>query len=630
MTATCSAHRSKPEAGAHVLARRYAPAVAAAAAGAVLALRYAEALAPNQFLPYLAAVLLSAARGGFGPGLAATLLSATGVLHALAWRPSAAELGLLALFLGCGALLSRLLARLHAEQQRARAGETERTFLCSMLDAVPYLVFARDHAGRFILVNRAFAALAGCRPAELVGRTAAECADRLGEAGRPIVALAAAGHEPGAPASEEVALDGPGATRRWFEVRRMPMCPDDGECQVLGIVTEITEQREAEATLRRREEQLRLAQRMEAVGRLAGGVAHDFNNMMMIVGGYAEQLLQEGRPEDRVGLEAIIDAASRASALTRQLLAFSRQQLLQPQVLQLNAVVEQSMPMLRRLISEDIHVRCELEPGLDAIRADPVQMQQILMNLATNARDAMPTGGELVFRTASSELTAADAERFPYVAPGRYLLLEVSDTGHGMDAQTLQHVFEPFFTKGVGIGTGLGLATVYGIVKQSGGYIWVASEPGQGSRFRIYLPPAGAAAGTEPEGGAGAEPPPARGKGTILLVEDEESLRRLLCGALQRSGYTVLEASNGADALARCSACAPSIDLVATDVVMPGMGGHELVQRLRAANPRLRAVYMSGYSPDMLAPHGLDSTVPLLQKPFTPARLAREVEALLR
>ena len=378
------------------------------------------------------------------------------------------------------------------------------------------------------------------------------------------------------------------------------------------------------------ERQLLQAQKMEAVGRLAGGIAHDFNNVLTAIFGYADLLTEEfpaGSPA-RQDLEEIRKAATRASALTRQLLAFSRQQVLAPVVLSVNDLVDDVGKMLRRLVGEDVELRLILARDAGNVRADSGQLQQVIMNLVVNARDAMPTGGKLVIETADAELTEQYAEMHQAVIPGRYVMLAVSDTGVGMDAQTKARIFEPFFTtKEKGKGTGLGLSTVYGIVKQSGGYVWVYSEPGHGTTFKLYLPRVDAPA--EPQAPP-RETATLTGTETILLAEDDEILRPLTKGLLAKLGYTVLDAESAEQALAVAGARQGPIHLLVADVVMPGASGRELARRLAQSRPETRVLYVSGYTDDAIVHHGmLEPGLKFLQKPFTPAALARKVREVL-
>jgi two-component system cell cycle sensor histidine kinase/response regulator CckA len=387
-----------------------------------------------------------------------------------------------------------------------------------------------------------------------------------------------------------------------------------------------------DVTARRQlEDQLRQAQKMEAVGQLAGGIAHDFNNLLTAILGCTQLLLHATPPEDarREDVEEIKNAGLRAAELTRQLLAFSRRQVLAPKLLDLNAVVANMDKMLRRLIGEDVALATELAADLGPVSADPGQLEQVLLNLAVNARDAMPQGGRLTIATANVLLTEEYAERHHRLPPGHYVLLAVSDTGIGMDEATQKHLFEPFFTtKEVGKGTGLGLATVYGIVKQSGGYIWVYSEPDHGTTVRVYLPRVPGAA--EPLPAAEPAPELRRGTETVLLVEDATPVRTLARKSLENCGYRVLDAADGRAALELSAHHAGGIDILVTDVVMPGMSGRELAERLAPLRPGMRVLYTSGYTDDAMVHQGvLRSGVAFLQKPFVPESLARKVREVL-
>ena len=380
------------------------------------------------------------------------------------------------------------------------------------------------------------------------------------------------------------------------------------------------------------EQQLRQSQKMEAVGRLAGGVAHDFNNLLMVIKGHTELLLNALPPSEQYSpkIEQIERAADRASALTRQLLAFSRLQVLQPHVMNLNDVVEDMGRLLPRLIGEDIELIIRASEDLGAIRADASQMEQIIMNLVVNARDAMPEGGRLIIETSNVDLDGGYNAKHPIVLEGPYVLLAVSDTGTGMSAETQAHIFEPFFTtKAQGKGTGLGLATVYGVVKQSGGFIWVYSEVGRGSTFKIYLPRV-----DQPVDRIGPVPTASeapRGTATILLTEDEQDVREVAREFLESGGYTVIEARDGAEALGLVEKHKGVINLLVTDMVMPRMTGLELAARLKESQPGLRMLYMSGYSEraveESMQP---DPAIRLLSKPFSRGALLRAVHELLR
>ena len=389
--------------------------------------------------------------------------------------------------------------------------------------------------------------------------------------------------------------------------------------------------KKAEEALRKSEEQLRQSQKVEAIGRLAGGIAHDFNNLLTIINGYTELLLARLPPQDRTSrdINEIRKAGMRAASLTRQLLAFSRKQILEPKVLDMNAIVVELEKMLRRLIGEDVRLTIVQAPGLRRIKADPGQIEQVIMILVVNARDAMPQGGNLTLETANVDLDEAYAGRHVGVRSGAYILLAVSDTGSGIDKESMSHIFEPFYTtKGPGKGTGLGLSTVYGIVKQSGGNVWAYSEPGRGTTFKIYLPQAEGTVDRQSRDGQRAGI--ARGSETLLLVEDQKELRELVREMLEMNGYTVVAAGDGLEALEICQRHEGRIDLMLSDVVMPQMGGRELAQRLATLRPEMKVLYMSGYTSNAIVHHGiLDPGTMLLQKPFTPDGLARKVREVL-
>jgi PAS domain S-box-containing protein len=412
----------------------------------------------------------------------------------------------------------------------------------------------------------------------------------------------------------------------WGQLLISPVRNEAGRLtHFVGVLSDVT-------VRHRLEEQFRQAQKMEAVGRLAGGVAHDFNNLLTVINGYGEIVLgslPEGHPAREL-VRQIKEAGERAASLTRQLLAFSRKSVLEPKVLDLNAGVREMEKLLRCVIGEDIQLATVLEPDLGRVRADPGQLEQAVINLCVNARDAMPHGGKLTLETRDVELDAAYAQANPDVRPGPYVLLAVSDTGHGMDAATIARIFEPFFTtKGQGKGTGLGLAMVYGFVKQSGGHIAVYSEPGQGATFKIYLPQVEAAV-TARKSHHGPMTLP-RGTETVLLVEDEEGVRALIRHVLKSSGYTVLQAGHGQEALRVAERHAAPIHLLLTDVVMPGgMGGRQVAEAVRARHPEARVLFVSGYTEDAVVRHGvLEENTNFLQKPFMPAALVLKVREIL-
>ncbi len=403
----------------------------------------------------------------------------------------------------------------------------------------------------------------------------------------------------------------------------------DSDGQVSGAICmslDITDRKQLE-------EQLRQAQKMEAVGRLAGGIAHDFNNLLMVIQGYSDLLVErlpDGDPLRR-NAEQIQMASQRASSLTRQLLAFSRKQMLAPKILNVQSVVAEMEKILRRLIGEDVQLETSSAPDLGLIKADRSQIEQVILNLAVNARDAMPQGGRLTIETANVELDASYSHPPAVLSPGRYVMLAVTDNGCGMDAETQAHVFEPFFTtKEKGKGTGLGLATVYGVVKQSGGYVWVYSEPGRGTSFKIYLPRIEETAVPAGRDGKSEMQIPERGSETILLVEDEKGVRELAREYLASSGYTVIEAEDGHTALELAAMHVGPIHLLLTDVVMPGISGRELAERVSQIRPGIKIIYMSGYTDQAVVHHGiLRNDAVLLQKPFTLMTLAAKLREML-
>ena len=420
----------------------------------------------------------------------------------------------------------------------------------------------------------------------------------------------------------------PDGTVRWVHERADIQRDGQGrQLRFIGVVQDITERKQAEDALQAAEEQLRQSQKMDAIGRLAGGVAHDFNNLLSIITGRSELLLRQQELADnaRRDIDLIHRTADRAASLTRQLLAFSRKQVLQPKVLELNTVVANMGRMLRRVIGEDVDLVVVARPGLGRVSADPGQLEQVILNLAVNARDAMPGGGRLTIETADVELDVKHAQRHPGVEAGRHVMLAVTDTGVGMEPEVRERIFEPFFTtKEIGRGTGLGLSTVYGIVQQSGGTIWVYSEPGHGTTFKIYLPSVDEPAqDAEP-----AQDPPRGGSETIFLCEDEPDLRELTREVLEEYGYRVLEAGDGEEALDVLASYRDKIDLLLTDVVMPRMNGSQLAARLTRERG-VRVLYMSGYTETSLVRGDAAPGAGFLQKPFSPVSLARAVREIL-
>ncbi len=417
----------------------------------------------------------------------------------------------------------------------------------------------------------------------------------------------------------EFETDSPTFPGRWIEVRLNP-----SPAGLAVFFRDMTERRKMQ-------QQIAQMSRMESIGRLAGGVAHDFNNLLTAIIGFVE-LASSEVPEGhaaREHLKNIRKAGDRATELTRQLLAFARRQIIEPRVVDLNALIADSRTLLERLVGEDVHVRVYLAADLWRVQADPTQLLQVLLNLAANARDAMPDGGHLTIETANATVDAAYAGRHAGTAPGDYVMLTVSDTGVGMEAAVAQHVFEPFFTtKDKGKGTGLGLASCYGIIKQAGGHIWLYSEPGRGTTFKIYLPRVDKTVSQTPSAEAAGQT--AAGTETVLLVEDEPMVRAVAVQALRSGGYTVLEASSGEDALSLVEQYVAPIHLLVTDVVLPGITGKQLAERLKVLRPGVRVLYCSGYAENAIVRHGvLDEGLAFLAKPYAATQLARKVREVL-
>ncbi len=492
----------------------------------------------------------------------------------------------------------------------------------SVGDVIFHLRVEGDGQYRFDSVNPAFYQSTGLKPEQVIGKLVHEVIPE------PSLALILARYQEAIRSRQTVHWEE--ETRYPSEVKSgdvtvTPVFGPDGKCTALiGSVHDLTERK-------RLEQQVRQAQKMEVVGQLAGGVAHDFNNLLTVINGYSEIVLQRLATDDlnHSFVDEIKKAGDRAAALTHQLLAFSRRQVLKPQVLVLNSVIDDMEKMLRRLIGADIDLVTTLEKNLGQVTADPGQMEQILLNLVVNARDAMPQGGKLTIETANVVLGESYAANHVTAKPGPHVMLAVSDTGMGMDAEVQKHIFEPFFTtKEVGKGTGLGLSTVYGIVKQSEGNVWVYSEPGMGTTFKIYLPRV-----DKPVEAIESKPAEATipgGTETILLVEDEPSVRLLVRTTLESNGYQVLEATNGAEALLIGEQHQGRIHFLLTDLVMPGISGRVLAEQLVPRRPELKVLFLSGYTDDVVVRHGaLDANMAFLQKPFTPDALARKVREVM-
>lgn len=583
-------------------------------------------IAESRLAVFAVAVMVSAWYGGWKPGLVATSFALTvsayfsfsGEHTPEQFRSTMIRL---ALFVILAILICWLNAALRAAQERLR--RSEMNFRSLVMNA-PYGICRCDSSGKLLDVNPALLSMLGyASHTELIGSHLGtlyedtqrwfDLADRL-QSTVPFNGLLVEwkrkdGVVIAARVSGRTVLNG--GKSRTFEL----------------FAEDVTERRALE-------QQLRQSQKMEAVGRLAGGIAHDFNNLLMVISGYAEFLLERlgSEPALRAPAQEIAGAANRASSLTRQLLAFSRKQMLAPRILDLNTVVTENAKMLTRMIGEDIELVMVPGGDLGSIRADAGQIEQVIMNLAVNARDAMPSGGRLTIETSNVSLTQEQAKFQVPIQPGDYVLLSISDTGAGMDSETQSHLFEPFFTTKGPKGTGLGLSTVYGIIKQSGGYIWVFSELGKGTTFRIYFPrvPEIAERPVQTMPAAESVIPAEPGTETILLVEDEANLRYLARQFLEKQGYRVIEAADGTVAMQIAVAHEGVIHLLLTDVIMPGMNGRELAQRIAEVRPNTKILYMSGYTENVIGHNGtLDAGVRLLQKPFTLRELKNRVREVL-
>ena len=571
------------------------------------------------------AVMVSAWYGGWKPGLVATSFALTvSAYFSLAGPHSADQMRIailrLSLFFFVAMLICWLNAALRATQEDLRRSELS---FRSLVTNAPYGICRCDSTGKILDANPAFLDLLGFTSAgEIVGQQIYTLYTDV---------------EQWFDLADYLRSSAPfkGLTAEWKRKSGTTVVRVSGGSvpngRRLGVVFELF----AEDVTERRtlEQQLRQSQKMEAVGRLAGGIAHDFNNLLMVISGYSEFLLERlgAEPDLRGPAQEIASASERASSLTRQLLAFSRKQMLAPRIVNLNEIATENLKMLTRMIGEDIDLVMVPSPNLWPVRADAGQIEQVIMNLAINARDAMPSGGKLTIETSNLTLDEDYARIHAPLRPGEYVMISISDTGMGMDSETQSHIFEPFFTTKGTKGTGLGLSTVYGIVKQSGGYIWVYSEVGRGTTFKIYLP---RVASLEV---APAQPPESRqlqkvepGTETILLVEDEANLRYLARQYLEKQGYKVIEAADGAVAMQIAVAHEAVIHLLLTDVIMPGMNGRELAQRVSEIRPNVKVLYMSGYTENVIGHNGtLDAGVSLLQKPFNLRDLKSKVREVL-
>src|ERR1700688_444779 len=574
---------------------------------------------------FAVAVMVSAWYGGWKPGLVATSFALTvSAYFSFTSEQTPAQFRStmirLALFVILAALICWLNAALRSAQEELRRSEIN---FRSLVTHAPYGICRCDFTGRLVDANPALLTMLGYSSArEILGT-------HLGALYQD--------------------------TQRWFELadHLRTTVPFNGlivdwkRKDGTGMVVRVsgravsnggkstTFELFAEDVTERRalEQQLRQSQKMEAIGRLAGGIAHDFNNLLMVISGYSEFLLDRLGPDPalRGPAQEIANAAGRASSLTRQLLAFSRKQMLAPKILDLNSVVTENLKMLTRVIGEDIDLVMVPAAGLGVVRADAGQIEQVIMNLAVNARDAMPSGGKLTIETSNVVLDEEYSRFHPPLQPGHYVMLAIGDTGARMDSDTQSRIFEPFFTTKGPKGTGLGLSMVYGIVKQSGGYIWVYSEVGKGTTFKIYLPRVADTVASLTHAAVAAECATIEsGTETILVVEDEANMRYLVCQFLENQGYRVIEAADGAVAMQIAVAHDAVIHLLLTDVIMPGMNGRELAQRVLEIRPNVKVLYMSGYTENVIGRNGtLDAGIRLLQKPFTLRDLKSKVREVL-
>ncbi|HKM85981.1 MAG TPA: ATP-binding protein [Terriglobales bacterium] len=604
---------------------RYGVALLSAVLALIPTLFFSD-IAESRLVVFAVAVMVSAWYGGWKPGLAATSFALTvSAYYSLAGELTPGEyrkaIAHLAMFFAVALLICWFNAALRATQESLNRSESN---FRSLVMNAPYGICRCNALGILQDANPALVAMFGyASAAELTGRHLGslyadaqqwfQTADYFHER-----------KEFNNLTTECLRKDGSAIVAR-ISGRTIPNGKDEGSFEI--FMEDVTETRTLEL-------QFRQAQKMEAIGRLAGGIAHDFNNLLMVISGYSEFLLERIGPDPRLRgpAQEISNATERATSLTRQLLAFSRKQMLTPKVLDLNEVVNENLKMLTRMIGEDIDLVMVPGPVLGAVRADPGQIDQVIMNLAVNARDAMPQGGKLTIETANVSLDENFARTHTPLTAGDYVMLAISDTGVGMDNETQSRIFEPFFTTKGAKGTGLGLSTVYGIVKQSGGFIFVDSQPQRGTAFRAYFPrvdggEAAAAAAAQDSLGL---PPADRGQETILLVEDETNLRRLARQYLERQGYKILEAEDGAAALQIVDGYKGAIDLLLTDVIMPGMNGRELAAHITKLVPAVRVLYMSGYTENAVGHDGmLDAGINLLQKPFSLPALKDRVREVL-
>src|SRR5271154_4911295 len=582
-------------------------------------------IAESRLVVFAVAVMVSAWYGGWKPGLAATSFALTvSAYYSFTGGQSPPEyhkaIAHLALFFAVALLICWFNAALRATQDSLRRSESN---FRSLVMNAPYGICRCDALGILQDANPALVKMFGYgSAAELTGR---HLGSLYADANQwfQTADYFHARKEFNNLTTECVRKDGVAIVAR-ISGRSIPNGKTGDSFEI--FMEDATETRTLEL-------QLRQAQKMEAIGRLAGGIAHDFNNLLMVISGYSEFLLDRlgSEPTLRSPAQEIAGAAQRASALTRQLLAFSRKQMLAPRILDLNGIVTENLKMLTRMIGEDIDLVMMPGASLGSVRADAGQIEQVIMNLAVNARDAMPAGGKLTIETSNVTLDEEYARVHAPLQAGEYVMLAISDTGMGMDVETQSHIFEPFFTTKGTKGTGLGLSTVYGIIKQSGGYIWVFSEVRRGTTFKIYLPRvASAGEHLTPVAVTEKSPKTEPGTETILVVEDEANLRYLARLFLEKQGYKVIEAADGAVAMQIAVAHEGTIHLLLTDVIMPGMNGRELAQRISEIRPNVKILYMSGYTENVIGTNGmLDAGVRLLQKPFNLRDLKDKVREVL-
>ncbi len=610
-----------PHARAPIL--RYGVAVLSTALALIPTILLAD-VSESRLALFGVAVMVSAWYGGWKPGVVATAFALTVIAYfSLVGEHTPAQMQTailrMSLFFFVAMLICWLNAALRSTQEDLRRSEAN---FRSLVTNAPYGVCSCDSTGKILDANPAFLELLGMTsPSEVVGEHIFNLyadADRWFDL------------------ADYLRSSAPfkGLTAEWKRKEGTTVVRVSGRSVTNGRKEGVVFEIFAEDVTERRvlEQQLRQSQKMEAVGRLAGGIAHDFNNLLMVISGYSEFLLERlgAEPHLRGPAQEIASASERASSLTRQLLAFSRKQMLAPRTIHLNDIATENLKMLNRMIGEDIDLVFVPSPNLWPVRADSGQIEQVIMNLAVNARDAMPSGGKFTIETTNVTLDEDYARLHAPLPAGDYVMIAISDTGVGMDPETQSHIFEPFFTTKGTKGTGLGLSTVYGIVKQSGGYIWVYSEMGRGTTFKIYLPRVASAEPAAQVAAPAQSPKVEPGTETILLVEDEANLRYLARQYLEKQGYKVIEAADGAVAMQIAVAHEAVIHLLLTDVIMPGMNGRELAQRISEIRPNVKVLYMSGYTENVIGHNGtLDVGVRLLQKPFNLRDLKSKVREVL-